>query len=82
MREVRAPENPEALSDRETEVLELIGRGRSNNEISAQLFISEATVKTHIGRIFAKLDLRDRAQAVVIAYESGLVRAGDDQNGS
>ena len=70
------------LSDRETEVLELIGRGRSNNEISAQLFISEATVKTHIGRIFAKLDLRDRAQAVVIAYESGLVRVGDDQNGS
>ena len=70
------------LSDRETEVLELIGRGRSNNEISAQLFISEATVKTHIGRIFAKLDLRDRAQAVVIAYESGLVRVGDDQDGS
>ena len=70
------------LSDRETEVLELIGRGRSNHEISAQLFISEATVKTHIGRIFAKLDLRDRAQAVVIAYESGLVRVGDDQSGS
>jgi DNA-binding NarL/FixJ family response regulator len=65
------------LSDRELDVLELIARGRSNSEIAQELFISEATVKTHIGRVFAKLGLRDRAQAVVIAYESGLVRVGD-----
>jgi DNA-binding NarL/FixJ family response regulator len=65
------------LSDRELDVLRLLARGRSNQEIAKDLFISEATVKTHIGRIFAKLDVRDRAQAVVVAYESGLVRPGD-----
>jgi DNA-binding NarL/FixJ family response regulator len=65
------------LSDRELDVLRLVGRGRSNDEIAKLLFISGATVKTHIGRIFAKLGLRDRAQAVVAAYESGLVRVGD-----
>jgi DNA-binding NarL/FixJ family response regulator len=65
------------LSDRELDVLRLVARGRSNDEITKLLFISEATVKTHIGRIFSKLGLRDRAQAVVAAYEAGLVRVGE-----
>jgi DNA-binding NarL/FixJ family response regulator len=60
-------------STREVEVLRLIGRGRSNAEIAAGLFLSETTVKTHVTRIFTKLRLRDRAQAVVLAYETGLV---------
>jgi DNA-binding NarL/FixJ family response regulator len=65
-----------ALTPREREVLALMGRGRSNAELAAALFLSEATVKTHVARIFAKLALRDRAQAVVVAYETGLVRPG------
>ena len=65
------------LTDREVEVLELMGRGLSNAEIADQLVLSETTVKTHIGRIFMKLDLRDRAQAIVLAYESGLIEPGD-----
>jgi DNA-binding NarL/FixJ family response regulator len=66
------------LTDRETEVLRLVGRGMSNAEVARELFLGEATVKTHLGRVFTKLGLRDRVQAVVTAYESGLVRPGGD----
>ncbi len=65
-----------ALTPREREVLTLVGQGRSNSEIAGDLTLSEATVKTHVARIFAKLALRDRAQAVVLAYETGLVAPG------
>jgi DNA-binding NarL/FixJ family response regulator len=66
-----------ALTAREVEVLRLIARGMSNTEIADSLFISEATVKTHLNRTMTKLDLGSRAQAVVLAYESGLVRVGE-----
>jgi len=66
----------DALTQRETEVLRLIARGLSNTEISNALVIAEQTTKTYVGRILAKLNLRDRAQAVVVAYETGLITPG------
>lgn len=69
-----APAELSRLTQREREILAIIATGLSNIEIAGKLFLSEGTVKTHVGRIFAKLGLRDRAQAVAFAYESGLVR--------
>jgi DNA-binding NarL/FixJ family response regulator len=73
-------ERPAALADltpRELEVLRLVARGLSNTDITRELFVGNATIKTHTARLFAKLDVHDRAQAVVLAYESGLVQPGE-----
>jgi DNA-binding NarL/FixJ family response regulator len=70
------PPSLDALTERELEVLKLLARGLSNTELAQQLFLSETTVKTHVSSVFRKLRLRDRAQAVVLAYELGLIRPG------
>ncbi len=70
------PEVLDRLTPREQEVFRLLGRGRSNHEIAEELFLGETTVKTHVARVLTKLDLRDRIQAVVLAYETGVVQPG------
>jgi DNA-binding NarL/FixJ family response regulator len=70
------PAQLQALTSRELEVLTLVARGRSNADIARDLVVAETTVKTHVARVLAKLGLHDRAQAVVVAYETGLVEAG------
>ena len=71
------PPRLDALTDREREVLALVARGLTNTEIGARLYVSPATAKTHVSHVMTKLDARDRAQLVVLAYETGLVRPGE-----
>jgi DNA-binding NarL/FixJ family response regulator len=75
-KEPRAVRELEELTEREREVLALVAEGLSNEEVAERLFVSPATAKTHVSRTMGKLHARDRAQLVVIAYESGLVRPG------
>ena len=75
MREVRAPENPEALTDRETEVLRLLARGKANKQIASELFVEEKTVKAHVSSILRKLGVHSRTQAALHAVRTGLVSA-------
>jgi DNA-binding NarL/FixJ family response regulator len=77
LREVRAPESPEALTDRETEVLRLLARGLANKEIAQELSIGEKTVKTHVSHILSKLGVASRTQAALYAARVGLVPAGE-----
>ena len=73
MREVRAPESPEALTDRETEVLKLVARGKANKQIANSLYVSEKTVKAHVSSILMKLGVQSRTQAALYAVRAGLV---------
>ena len=75
--EARRPAGFAELTERELEVLTLVGRGLSNQEIADELVLGETTVKTHVSHVFSKLELRDRVQAVVLAYETGIVRPGE-----
>jgi DNA-binding NarL/FixJ family response regulator len=74
------PDSLEVLTDREREIVALVALGLSNQDIATRLYLSPLTVKTHVNRAMSKLDVRDRAQLVVIAYQTGLVRAGDSDS--
>jgi DNA-binding NarL/FixJ family response regulator len=82
MREVRAPESPETLTERETDVLRLLAQGRANKEIAAALHVSETTVKTHVSNILTKLGVPSRTQAALYAVRIGLVSLDDAGNAS
>jgi DNA-binding NarL/FixJ family response regulator len=73
------PPGADRLTDREREIWLLMARGKSNAEIAAELYLGVETVKTHVSRVLSKMELRDRVQAVVVAYESGLIRPGDEE---